>query len=247
MTKDDYENYLRFIYLQKNGRKLSERSIRHYIDESLRLIDKNMTRISHGQYSSIFDIDSLSELTAIQAAFLADEEFMETDIRGHNMYTAGFNRYLDFARGTNFKGKLEELILLDTPALPRFTSSYVNSKSPKRDRIKVIQIAEACSYRCEVNPNHETFIADATDKPYFEGHHIIPLAQQPDFRYSLDCYANIIILCPTCHRMFHYGRKVDKKDLLAEIYDKRSERYEHAGFHLSIDGFLKVAVDRCRI
>ena len=82
MTKDDYENYLRFIYLQKNGRKLSERSIRHYIDESLRLIDKNMTRISHGQYSSIFDIDSLSELTAIQAAFLADEEFMETDIRG---------------------------------------------------------------------------------------------------------------------------------------------------------------------
>ena len=83
----------------------------------------------------------------------------------------------------------------------------------------------------------------STDKPYFEGHHIIPLARQIDFTYSLDCYANIIILCPTCHRLFHFGRKSDKEDLLAEVYDKRSDRYEHAGILLTIDDFLKASTN----
>lgn len=167
MTKEDYKNYLRFIYTQKNGEKLSAKSINHYADESLRFIDKNMPRITREKYSSIFEINSLSELLSVQEAFLADDEFMEVNIKGHNMYTAGFNRYIDFARGTEFKGKRDKITLLDTPTLPEYSGQHTSSISTKRDKIKVLQLAEACSYHCEINPMHKTFIAESTGKPYF--------------------------------------------------------------------------------
>ena len=71
MTKDDYENYLRFIYLQKNGRKLSERSIRHYIDESLRLIDKNMTKT---------DLRIKADMSTATLAKMSKNEIVSMDI-----------------------------------------------------------------------------------------------------------------------------------------------------------------------
>ena len=240
MTRKDYENYLRNIYLSPQGKPLAESSIRHYIQEAMRFIDEHMARITDAEYHSIFEIDTLDELQRVRNLFLQDGYFSETDTTGHRMYSAAFNRYLEFAEGTQFLNRERDLPLMDSPTLPMYRDHASERTVPERNRIKVIQIAWACRCRCELNPEHTTFIAAATNMPYFEGHHIIALKHQKEFRYSLDCYANLIVLCPTCHRLLHYGRKTETESILHSLYDSRMERYTNSGIDISLNEFIKL-------
>ncbi len=61
-----------------------------------------------------------------------------------------------------------------------------------RDRIIVRQVLSSARFRCEVDPDHTTFITEASGDPYLEGHHLIPLSRQDRFPHSLDVYANLI-------------------------------------------------------
>lgn len=240
MTAGDFENYLRFIYSTDKGGRLSERSIRHYAHEALGYIDKNYVR-PLGRYDSILSIDSLSELEALERQIREDPSFKALDKRGKSMYSAALSRYMSFARGSLFEGKKEREALLDHPSEARYALSVSERTMAARDRIKVVQLAATCSWKCEIDSGHRTFVAASTGKPYIEGHHIIPLSRQPDFSSSLDCYANIIILCPVCHRLLHYGRLEEKDSLLHSLYEERSERYRNSGLDLSWGDFRELA------
>ena len=235
-----YKEYLAKVYTTDKGEHLSKSSINHYANESLRFINKSIERLTDGNVTAITEIDTLSELLKIQRILNEDEIFSETNRKGHQMYSAGLNRYIEFAKGTRFHARAEATSLIDVPLPPHYAEkSLRNTIFPTRDRIKVIQSAEACSFRCQINPTHKTFIMETSGNPYCEGHHIIALSKQSEFNYSLDCYANIIILCPTCHRFFHYGSKQEKEKLLYKIYEERSEQFEHAGLTLSLKEFIK--------
>lgn len=65
---------------------------------------------------------------------------------------------------------------------------------------------QRANYKCEINPEHETFIKSSDSKPYVEPHHIIPLSEQKNFNLNLDNVENIISLCPNCHRQVHLGK-----------------------------------------
>ncbi|WP_302157055.1 HNH endonuclease [uncultured Dialister sp.] len=85
-------------------------------------------------------------------------------------------------------------------------------------------------------------LIQSTHKPYIEGHHIIPMVMQPSFDHSLDVYANIICLCPICHRKIHLGIKEDRKDMLKEIYDQRGGRFEKSGLRVTEDEFIELGL-----
>lgn len=237
MIKESFEYYLRNIYTKSDGSKLSESSVAHYADESMRFINNIIRKIS--DYSSIYEIDSVEELLEINQKLLLDESFSSTNKRGNNMYSAALNRYIRYAEGAMFEGKKN--LLLDFPEKPKYTVPSQTAESVKRTRIKVLQAEMANHYQCEVNPDHKTFIVATSDHQYCEGHHLIPLAQQRNFDYSLDCFANIVVLCPTCHRMFHYGRTCDIEKHLHRFYDEREEQYCNAGFRLSWTEFKEAA------
>ena len=74
-----------------------------------------------------------------------------------------------------------------------------------------------------------SFIANNTDHAYMEGHHLIPMRWQESFNTSLDVYANIVCLCPTCHRLLHFGRDCDKIPVLDKLYYERFDRLQTAG------------------
>ena len=38
------------------------------------------------------------------------------------------------------------------------------------------------------------------------------LLDEDDFEYSRDCYPNIIVLCPNCHRFMHHGLGKEKRE-----------------------------------
>ena len=111
----------------------------------------------------------------------------------------------------------------------------------RRNRIIKEQALEFAQYKCEVDSGHITFIAAATMKPYMEGHHAVPMKEQNNFDVSLDVYANIVCLCPICHRLLHYGKVSQKREVLEQIYIARDDRLQNSGIYLTKDQFLNIA------
>jgi 5-methylcytosine-specific restriction enzyme A len=79
-------------------------------------------------------------------------------------------------------------------------------------------------FKCEIDAGHQTFISNAKGKPYVEAHHLIPFGKQGGFRFSLDVTANIVALCPNCHRLLHHGKKADKAREIAALFAQRKGR-----------------------
>ena len=131
--------------------------------------------------------------------------------------------------------------MLDVPVAPPKSLPKKLEYHWNRDRIIVEQVLQSDKYLCEVDPKHKTFIARRNDQPYLEGHHLIPLARQKEFKVSLDVYANIIGLCPNCHRLLHFGKQTEIRDILKPIYTARADRFHNSGFTLSKDEFLALA------
>ncbi len=241
MTQDQYRDYLRYIYLKTDGTPLSESSVKHYANEAMRLINEKL-KLSYGPQFSIYDINDIEELKRCRDYLFNQPDFTELDNRGNRMYSAGMNRYFEFAEGCLFRGKKELLTTFDKPMIAK---EGINRTvyTPDRNRILIIQAEQAYNYTCQRDPSHKTFIVDRTSHQYMEGHHIIPLKEQSNFKYSLDCFANILVLCPTCHRFFHYGEKAQRDNELFKLYDERAERLANAGIIIDRKDFIET-VDR---
>ena len=118
----------------------------------------------------------------------------------------------------------------------------VREEINNRSLILKKQIIKTANYRCEVNKNHQTFTSKSSGKPYMEGHHLVPLQFQEYFENSLDVYANIICLCPVCHRLLHHGVLEEKKDILIKLYRDRAARLEKCGIIISEDDFVRMLI-----
>lgn len=90
-------------------------------------------------------------------------------------------------------------------------------------------------YKCNIDENHKSFVSK-NGKPYMEAHHLIPLGAQDKFKYGLDADANIVCLCPNCHRNLHYGKDID--EILKKLYDSREQELEESGIHISYEELL---------
>ena len=60
---------------------------------------------------------------------------------------------------------------------------------------------------------------------------------------SLDVYANIVCLCPICHRRIHHGLKLERIDMAKRIFDTRGERLENSGIIISSNEFVERAAN----
>ena len=94
-------------------------------------------------------------------------------------------------------------------------------------------------YTCFVNADHKTFYTDK-GVPYMEAHHLIPFKYQKEFPYSLQVPANVVCLCPQCHRELHYGK--NRKEILRQLYDDRVEALKECGLNISFDDLLRYYV-----
>lgn len=88
---------------------------------------------------------------------------------------------------------------------------------------------EKANYLCEIDKEHITFISNSSKKQYVEAHHLIPLKEQIEFRWSLDIPANIISLCSNCHRKMHFANLSDKKSMIKNLLDKRRKELQKYG------------------
>ena len=112
----------------------------------------------------------------------------------------------------------------------------------RRNQIIVNQSLEGAGYCCEHNAEHQTFIAKSTNHAYMEGHHLIPMKYQDNFNCSIDVYANIVCLCPICHKLLHFGQEKDKIYVAEGLYEKRQSRLIQSGIDLSKKDFFNLVI-----
>lgn len=89
------------------------------------------------------------------------------------------------------------------------------------------------NFKCEINPNHSTFINKITNKQYMEAHHLIPMNKQWAFEFDIDVPENILCLCPTCHRKIHLAEDDQKREILQQAFNIRKDALPKRG--ISID------------
>ena len=75
-----------------------------------------------------------------------------------------------------------------------------------------------------------------------EGHHLIPMKHQDNFDCSIDVYANIVCLCPVCHKLLHYGQTKEKTIVAEGLYEKRQARLIQSGIDISKKDFLRLVI-----
>ena len=68
------------------------------------------------------------------------------------------------------------------------------------------------------------------------------MKMQDKFEHSLDVYANIICLCPLCHKRIHFGVKKDRQLLITKLYNERAERLVNSGLDINREEFVKMAM-----
>ena len=245
--KSQLEEYFRKFIVDVQG--LTSSSANHYA-QALRTCSRFL-RDEKLIATDIYSVDTLTELKDLRDKLFALPGFIALNTKGNNMYSVGMKQYIQFAelqvgaikKATSKKQTLPNVDIskLDVPVAPPKALPKVQTYQWNRDRIIVEQVLQSDKYLCEVDPKHKTFIACRNDQPYLEGHHLIPLARQKEFKVSLDVYANIIGLCPNCHRQLHFGKQDEIRDILKPIYTARADRFHNSGIILSKGEFLAVA------
>lgn len=208
------------------------------IRSAIKLISKLLIE-NHKVENTVYEIKDIGDLEIIKDYLYHEPQFIDLDERGHRMYSAALNNYLKFAKGEEFSEIKDKVILLDGK-IPVGEKETISSVRWKRSSIIKNQVIEMADYLCEMDKEHKTFISEKTKHSYMEGHHAIPMLLQEKFDSSLDIYANVVCLCPICHRLLHYGIKSEKQNLLSKIYAERGDRLANSGIRLSRDEFLEL-------
>jgi len=89
-------------------------------------------------------------------------------------------------------------------------------------------------HKCENDPTHMTFQSAKSLKNFVEAHHLIPMEFQADFEHSIDVPENVISLCPTCHRAFHFSEKSSQSELIDKFFDQRKDALIGRGLSLTM-------------
>jgi len=145
---------------------------------------------------------------------------------------------------TNSDAVVEEpnLIPIYKPE-PIPVAEQTSSTKIKRNKLISQRAIQISHFHCDLDENHTSFISK-NGQPYMEAHHLIPLACQNNglFEHSLDVIANIVCLCPTCHRKLHHGKEI-KQDLKI-LYDKRKQKLSASGIDVSFETLLELYGDK---
>ena len=227
-----------FKQYMKVTRGITDKSVSHYIT-GINSINALLEKYDF-PIENVFAVASETELNAVKVFLETNEEFLEKDSIGHHMYSVAFKHFYRFA--CSDKEFFQKSITTMDIAIAKPQSITTTSTQWKRNQIVIAQVIEGANHCCEYNHDHHTFIARSSGKAYMEGHHLIPLKLQSKFDCGIDVYANVVCLCPTCHRLMHFGRDSERTYMAEAFYDSRSDRLAKSGIDLSKKDFLDLVI-----
>lgn len=123
--------------------------------------------------------------------------------------------------------------------LPKIKKASISGTGFRRDPNVAAEALRKANFTCELNSAHRTFNSFATGSPYLEAHHLIPFGNQEAYPFSLDVTANIVALCPNCHRLLHHGKGKEKIDKIKILFQRREALLEQMKLAISIRELLQ--------
>lgn len=110
-----------------------------------------------------------------------------------------------------------------------------------RDPSVAKRALDRAGHRCEIDPEHPSFLRRNGSSLYMEPHHLIPMSMTDYFNVCLDREQNIFSLCSTCHNQIHYGTKEDVRRLVAALFHSReSELRSILGRPISLEELYRI-------
>ncbi len=122
--------------------------------------------------------------------------------------------------------------------IPATTGKTTKSSRPSTNPSLGKEAISRNKFCCAVDAEHPTFIKKDGGR-YMEVHHLIPLEWQSEFTYKLDTRANLVPLCPLCHKLIHYGRLEDKRPILTRLYNERKDALKESGLDITLDELIR--------
>lgn len=126
---------------------------------------------------------------------------------------------------------------LHSPQAQRGVISTSSTRFPRNPALAASTI-KLSNYKCQYDQWHTSFIAASSLQQYVEVHHLIPISYTSYFQHSLDVPANLIVLCPNCHKAIHFGTPEIKKAYLERFYYERKDNLYHSGIGISLQDLL---------
>ena len=114
---------------------------------------------------------------------------------------------------------------------PKLVENKFN-KVYKRNKAVAINALGIANFSCEIDKKHKTFKRKKDGVPYTEPHHLIPMAFQDEFDFSIDIEENIVSLCSNCHNEIHYGENA--RELITKLYYERKSLLEKKNIYISL-------------
>ena len=110
-----FENFVKWMELATD---LSEKSIKNYLG-GISKIDNDLLETSASR-KSLEAISSINELENLKIKYFSDRENKELDTRGNGMYSASFNKFIQYKSSSDFRKNSKEGIvyLIANPAMP---------------------------------------------------------------------------------------------------------------------------------
>ena len=232
-----------FINWMINNSERSKNTINKYASAISR-ISKELSE-NGVEDIDIYKIIDSSEIDKIKEQYLKIDYLRKKDERGNRMYTSSliwYKKYLEehLTLNTLTKDSLNEYLIIYKKKEKGEFIINEGVKQWKRDRSVVDRVIQFSDSECEYDNKHKYFISNKSEKNYVEGHHLIPMKYQDDFRYSLDVEANVVSLCVVCHKILHLGKLEDKVEILSKIYELRKEPLKLSGIEINLDNLIDI-------
>lgn len=254
--KNDHAYFQKYAdnLTNQSGRAKSKKSGkgRSYADYLIRLI------IFYQEFfdNEINDLLTFTALKEIEKVVLS-EEFKKYNENENRFPNATFNCYISCV--THLNAEKEDVVDLqlnesldETINGEDNTNTIIEVAQIRKEKIKnrgvltyprnieeSLEAKRRSDWKCEVNPNHITFISNANKKPYIEAHHLIPMSAQDYFEYTIDFADNVVCLCPNCHRKIHHAIDEEKKEILKSLFKKRERKYYKYGIDINYRKLLR--------
>ncbi|MDM5326840.1 HNH endonuclease [Neobacillus sp. CF12] len=136
----------------------------------------------------------------------------------------------------------ESIQIDDEVKAPRLANNINNLKSSfTRDASIAVEAIIVADFKCEVDSFHRSFTSRKYGRQYVEAHHLVPMKYQERFsEASLDVHANIVALCPNCHRLLHHGIEKEYNIFLRTLLESRKPRLARCGIDIDFEQLIRL-------
>lgn len=240
-----FENFAEKLTLEAGNSKKSSGKASSYARYLMRLIIfyeeiyvETMNPII--SFDAVKKLEQLSQHEGFKAYNRVEKHFPSATIACFRAYIA--SKHTEQEEYEDFQLNLElhrnealtenPIALVNGPKKKSVKKQNIVGVSYPRNVVESVAAKKRANYTCEISHTHHTFKNAADHQNYIEAHHLIPMAAQDYFDYTIDFADNIVTLCPTCHRQIHYAVPEQKAELVEMLYKKRAENYEKYGIEI---------------